>query len=185
MILGALDQEKLFVISDTHFGHKAILEYSDRPFKDLDHHNTTLVKRWNETVPEDAIVLHLGDFAMSLLNEENVLKYGPLNGARKILVAGNHDEKLRLRGLDKLHFHETYDCVRFETGRRSVIASHYPFEVWREDFHIHGHTHGEKAEHIKPGRMDVGVDAWPLAVRDYAPKSWAQVLARFKARDRK
>jgi len=33
--------------------------------------------------------------------------------------------------------------------------------------------------------MDVGVDAWPIAERDYAPKSWAQVVARFKARDGK
>lgn len=182
-ILGALDPAKLFVISDTHFGHAAILQYSDRPFEDLDHMNTQLVKSWHETVPPDATVLHLGDTAMGRIDEKVVAMLKDLPGARKVLIAGNHDSSLRERGYAAQIFHEVYDCVRFRVGKKSVIASHYPFETWREDFHIHGHEHGN-GTNIKPGRMDVGVDAWPLAERDYAPKSWAQVLARFQARDR-
>lgn len=34
----------VWVTSDTHFSHKNIIEYCNRPFKDIYHMNETLVK---------------------------------------------------------------------------------------------------------------------------------------------
>jgi calcineurin-like phosphoesterase family protein len=76
--LGKLDPNSLFLISDTHFGHKNILKFADRPFESLEHMHAIMIQRWNEVVPPDATVLHLGDFAMGLINAENVARYGPL-----------------------------------------------------------------------------------------------------------
>ena len=53
--------DKLFFTSDTHFGHTNILKYCNRPFTNIQEHDEEIVKRWNEVVPEDGIVFHLGD----------------------------------------------------------------------------------------------------------------------------
>ena len=52
-----------FVTSDTHFSHARISELADRPYSTVDEMNDDLVRRWNDTVPPDSVVLHLGDAA--------------------------------------------------------------------------------------------------------------------------
>jgi len=82
--------EETWVISDTHFGHNAILKYEPtrvEAMRELGFRNQTvwLVHNWNSTVAEGDLVLHLGDFAFK---EETV--FYQLNG-RIILLIGNHD----------------------------------------------------------------------------------------------
>ena len=52
---------RVFVIADTHFWHKNIIDYCDRPFNSVEEMNSTLIKNWNKTVTNDDIVIHLGD----------------------------------------------------------------------------------------------------------------------------
>ena len=54
---------KYFIISDTHFGHTNVIKYCNRPFKDIEEMDKTLIKNWNETVSNKDVVIHLGDFA--------------------------------------------------------------------------------------------------------------------------
>ena len=49
--------------SDTHFGHKNIIEYCKRPFSSVEQMNEMLIKKWNNKVKVDDIVFHLGDFS--------------------------------------------------------------------------------------------------------------------------
>lgn len=39
-----------------------MLRLSERPFKSVNEMDQEMIRRWNETVPEDGIVFHLGDF---------------------------------------------------------------------------------------------------------------------------
>ena len=48
---------------DTHFGHKNIIEFSNRPYVDIDHMNHGLVKIWNTFINPSDTVWHLGDVA--------------------------------------------------------------------------------------------------------------------------
>jgi len=57
--------DKLFFTSDTHFRHKNAIELCNRPFKDLEEMDNTLIENWNSVVPEDGITFHLGDFAFT------------------------------------------------------------------------------------------------------------------------
>ena len=80
---------KIFAISDTHFGHSKIIEYCNRPFANVEEMDQKLIKNWNETVSNNDIILHLGDFA--LCGKERIKEIvSKLNG-KKILILGNHD----------------------------------------------------------------------------------------------
>ena len=53
---------KIYFIADTHFGDDKIRRYENRPFADTVKMDAELIRRWNETVTEEDIVYHLGDF---------------------------------------------------------------------------------------------------------------------------
>ena len=57
------DTDQVWFTSDTHFGHENIIRYCGRPFRNAEEMNAELIRRWRETVPDDGIVFHLGDFA--------------------------------------------------------------------------------------------------------------------------
>ena len=70
---------KLYVTSDTHFNHKNIIEYCDRPFKDIYEMNETIINNWNQVVKEEDIIYHLGDYGFG--KKENLQEiFEELNG---------------------------------------------------------------------------------------------------------
>lgn len=80
---------KYFIVSDTHFGHKNIIKYCNRPFKTIEEMDEALIKNWNSVVSKDDTIIHLGD--VFLCGKERAKKImSQLNG-RKILIKGNHD----------------------------------------------------------------------------------------------
>jgi calcineurin-like phosphoesterase family protein len=123
--------------SDTHLGHKNILEYEKeaRPFETVEEMNEALISNWNDTVRPKDIIWHLGDFAFG---RSNVELAGRLNG-RKRLIMGNHDvynNSVYMAYFEKL-FGVTY-------WKRCVL-SHIPVHVGnlgsRALLNVHGHLH--------------------------------------------
>ena len=57
------EPSEVWFTSDTHFGQENIIRYCGRPFRNAEEMNAELIRRWRETLPEDGIVFHLGDFA--------------------------------------------------------------------------------------------------------------------------
>ena len=90
--------QKVFIISDTHFSHKNILKYESRPFDDVDHMDSEMIRRWNSVVSPNDLVFHLGDVIIAgAKRAEYILPQ--LNG-RKILIEGNHDAFSKTNGVN-------------------------------------------------------------------------------------
>ena len=181
-----------FVTSDTHFGHARISELAGRPFATLEEMDAELIRRWNDIVSPDDVVLHLGDVALGPIDQSLPLT-AQLNG-RRFLIPGNHDRVSP--ATQSKHAIERFTALYEDSGwtilpeivqgtRRGypLLACHYPYrgdtqEVDRHSTHrpddegvplIHGHTHART--HGADGhQFHVGVDA-----HDYAPIPFAVI----------
>ncbi len=136
-----IDPEQTWVVSDTHFGHDNIVGFCHRP----EDHEQVMIAEWRKEVPDDATVLHLGDLCYRSNTRFKNLIAKELTGARKLLIAGNHDKQ-------RFSFYKAsgFNLVRpFAIHfRKSIVSfSHY---AWNRDdegpmpphhTRLHGHIH--------------------------------------------
>ena len=128
--------EKIYLIADTHFGEKAILQYENRPFSSVEEMDEEMIRRWNEVVGEEDLVYHLGDFS-ERGREKSYLER--LKG-RVILIRGNHDV-LTNREYREMGFEEVYDMPVIKD--EFWILSHKPIYVNQNMpyANLFGHVH--------------------------------------------
>lgn len=147
---------RIWVISDTHFGHGNIIKYSNRPFNSTQEMDNEMIKRWNDVVSKDDTIFHLGDFALTGKDRKTEL-LSLLNGS-KILIKGNHDHgssaKYREYGFKEVY---KYPILYLP----NIILSHQPVEFF-SGFNIHGHSH----EHAGPTSRHFNVSVEQI---NYAP----------------
>ena len=150
--------------SDTHFGHTNIIRYSNRPFKDVNHMNEEIIRKWNSVVSPEDTVYHLGDVALGKI-DDSLACVGRLNGTKILVDDGNHDRPFMSRGKTKFgywfdRYLEVFQFIipagQCPTGVDALI-SHYPYDGdhFEKDRYaderlpdngrvlIHGHTHAE------------------------------------------
>lgn len=133
-----------YFISDTHFGHKNILEYEKeaRPFSTLEEMHEVMIDRWNSVVRCNDIVYHLGDFCFG---RSNMAIAARLNG-KKRLVMGNHDTYPSADYLQ--YFEKLYGMVFYER----CVLSHMPVHPnglgSRWMLNVHGHLHSKSVRRI-------------------------------------
>ena len=178
------DAEKMFFTSDTHFCHSNIIKYCKRPFANIAENDEEIIRRWNEKVPEDGIVFHLGDVAFGDPERvDNILER--LNGTI-YLVIGNHDWR-RVVNNHKWRFEMMTQQINMKIGKRHIILNHYPMlafsGAWRgEDatYQLFGHVHTspytdegfdqQRMKYLFTSQYDVGVDN-----NNFTPVSWNEV----------
>ena len=168
-----------FVLSDSHFGHKNIIKYANRP----DNHERIMVERWNNTVGDNDVVLHLGDLLFTSNAEKQVRFFeetAPSLNGDKYLILGNHDKKSWKGFYERAGFKV---IKPFHMRYRNFLVSfdHYPADVVKgeEEIRVHGHIHTsgygsvyEKHKTMKKyGNINVSVE-----MIDYTPKSIEKLL---------
>lgn len=134
-----------YFISDLHFGHENCLLFDNRPFEDIDIHDTELINRWNNVVGIDDDVYILGDISWrGAVATTNIFKM--LNG-HKHLIIGNHDHKLLKNRELRNEFVEitNYKELQISEDGTSIVLSHYPIlaynNLFRGWYHLYGHVH--------------------------------------------
>lgn len=161
-----------FFTADTHFNHANIMKYCNRPFRDINEMNDTLVKNWNEKVNQGDIVYHLGDFGWGQgrgYQIEGLAEIiNSLNG-QIFLIEGSHDKPA-----NKLahKFVKILPLMTIKEGSESITLCHYCMRTWRRShfntWHLFGHSHG-RLEPIGKS-WDVGVDN-----NNYEPLSFFEI----------
>jgi calcineurin-like phosphoesterase family protein len=145
--------------ADTHFQHANIIEYCQRPFKDVKLMDEVLRASWNEVVAAGDVVYHLGDFAFAR-NAEYVRRLVRGLSGQIHLIFGNHDSKL-IRKLDCFAWSGYYKTI--EVTNQRLILFHYAMRVWQGSHHgswqLYCLFYGNLPEPASLASMDVGVDA--------------------------
>ena len=161
----------IFFSSDHHFFHKKIIEYTKRPFSDVDHMNESMISNWNSVVRDADIVYYLGDFSFGL-PEQTQSVLSRLKG-KKHLILGNHDVPSIHKRLVGWEF--VYPYYELKQNRQLIVLMHYSMRVWAKahygSIQLYGHSHGSLQGTSQS--LDVGVDCW-----DYTPCSLEQVKER-------
>lgn len=193
-------KDKLFFTSDTHFGHKNIIKYSNRPFKDVSEMNHAMIKNINEKVPHDGILYHLGDFGF--LPADELMNIIDQINCKIIFLDGNHDKEMSSAKVrEKLSSISLFPSRKRNKVAEGIVQSvvpgveilikdsdaprgeqliylcHYPSLTWNKAHHgswcLHGHCHGSMRYPFPAKIMDVGVD--PCG---FFPISYAEVKER-------
>lgn len=173
--------------SDTHFGHKNIIRYSNRPFASVPEMDEALIESWNSRVKPDDTIFHLGDFAFATIERvEEILSR--LNG-RKQFIHGNHDKTL-LGNKRVLHeyfeWNGPYKEIKVSSGgsgEQFIVLCHYPILTWNKGHHgawmLHGHCHGTTLHPWGGKIQDVGTD--PMG---YKPVSFEELCVLMAPREK-
>jgi calcineurin-like phosphoesterase family protein len=154
-----IDLNTTWVLSDTHFGHRNINDFANRP----PDHESLMLDRIAQNVGSKDTLLHLGDLCYSNNAAFRALVAPHITGGRKLLVAGNHD-KARYGFYKKCGFKlarpfalpiavdDNGVCVDDRDPFWVVSFAHYPWSEaedgpmydtgpFPENWRIHGHIH--------------------------------------------
>lgn len=158
---------RIYVISDTHFGHSNILKFTDGDgklirgsfFKTIEEHDAFIIKQWNDVVRDNDIVYHLGDVYFGKYRGQlDTLK------GRKRLILGNHDD-----GKDQVlqRVFQKISCSRMfpEFG---AMLSHIPLHISQQSstgiakwwINIHGHIHQQTPPSLSHRNVSVEATAY-------------------------
>ena len=136
----------LWVTADQHFGHVNIIRYCGRPFSDEPAQTLELARRWRDSVPWDAPLLHLGDLAMGPYDPGLWERIARLPGSPRWLVRGNHDTAARLAGRAVAGFQVISAPTVMHRGWQ-IRLTHEPIETLPRGriLNVHGHIHEKPA----------------------------------------
>ena len=160
----------IFFTSDHHIGHSKILEYCQRPFKDLDEMHLEIIRRWNSVLTDEDTVYHLGDLALCAKTIWQPITQ-QLKG-HKILIKGNHD-----RHTNKSYYDGGFEKIfqTFTWGKHTdspMLFQHHPdfnYDKSYFKYHFCGHVHTRWTR--KGNIINVGVDKW-----DFTPRTFEELI---------
>ena len=160
-----------FAIADMHFWHKNIIKYDNRPFKDVEQMNETMIASWNKAVSDDDTVYHIGDFTLTMSQSKFWEVFSRLKG-KIVFIRGNHDQIL-----EKVFPGEMVDVKMVKGNDKNFWLSHYQHAEWpdkhRGVLHLFGHSHGRQT-HNFVGAFDMcanSIGYTPMSLNAIAKKA--------------
>lgn len=170
-------ERKYWILTDTHFYHKMIIIYENRP----ENFNELIIKNCQEMISEDDIIIHLGDVIFSDQSKlKEILDQIP---GYKILIRGNHDRQKEQWYKDK-GFSEVYKT--YSMGQ--ILFSHEPVEISKYPgmkYNVHGHFHSKLR--TEESRHERGYTFYTknhlllsIELEDYKPVELTEFMSRIK-----
>jgi calcineurin-like phosphoesterase family protein len=154
---------KIFFIADLHLGHANIIDYMNRPFKDIIDMENQIVANWNNKVRPSDTVFVPGDFCWK---ERDLVRIRARLNGHIIHIRGNHCKGYTKNNIpiwDRLEIRVIDPDM--DKGYQCIIIDHYPLARWNHQDYgswmIHGHTH---RSYVNPGASyDVGEIYTPIS----------------------
>ena len=126
---------KIWLITDTHFGHDKMKEYCGRP----DKFEKLIFKGLDVVEPKD-VLIHLGDFCIGNDEAWHIAFNEEVEG-KHWLIKGNHDHKSNSWYLSN-GWDFVADFFLDKYFGKNILFSHIPKKYNGEfDLNIHGHFH--------------------------------------------
>lgn len=167
---------ELFFTADQHYWHSNILDYCDRPFRNINQMNEQLIELHNKVVKPNDVIWVLGDYTLAGGNHfESVQRLtNRLNGV-KHLVLGNHDKFKPFTyvgmGFQTVHTVEHLELLDIMLAHDPAVANVRKDKLW---FCGHVHKVFKHARNV----VNVGVDQW-----NFMPVHLEELLEYAKAQD--
>ena len=140
----------IFIVSDTHFGHRKSFLFEPRGFSSIEEHDKTIINNWNSVVSHDDVVYHLGDLGMGTDFEYLADCVNQLNG-KIYWIYGNHCTNNKILQLSEKcpNLVGIGYATIIKDGKWSFYLSHYPTAVGNFDdelkhskfYSLCGHSH--------------------------------------------
>lgn len=133
-----------YFIADLHLGHKNVLSFDNRPFKDVDENDSVIIANWNYAVGIDDDIYILGD--ISWYNSTKTIDIMKTLNGNKHLIKGNHDGKLLKNKQLRDQFVEITDYKELDLGKgKGIVLCHYPIPCFKNHYygwyHLYAHVH--------------------------------------------
>jgi calcineurin-like phosphoesterase family protein len=180
-------EKQVFFTADLHLGHANVLRFCNRPFKNIEEHDASVVSNINNKVQPEDILYILGDFVYGRHKNrmDTIRRYRNMVRCRHIvLIVGNHDPQER-SGYPKQELYSMFSEVFVRLQRQFLVGGlpqimimdHYASRVWNKSHYgawqLFGHSHASLPEDGM--QLDVGIDSAFKRIGSYSPFSLQEV----------
>ena len=177
---------KIFLTSDTHFGHDREFIWKVRGFNSVEEMNEAIVQKWNDTVSAEDDVYILGDV---ILGDPGNIEYVKRLNGKLHIVLGNHDTSKREEMYHNLpNVVEVAEVgIQLKYKKHHFVLTHYPMmtgnlekeSLKQMSLNLYGHTHQtSNFYNDMPFMYHVGVDShdcYPALLDDIIEEMYAKV----------
>jgi calcineurin-like phosphoesterase family protein len=179
--------QRVFFVSDTHFGHKQEFVWGSRGYSSVEEHDLQIIESINQRVRENDILLHLGDFCLNTTIEKFHEYIQSIKCQNVWMLFGNHNNPHERKVYQPLTTQYIADAsnrkfqvypvvhknIKFlghyyevSVDGQVIVMFHYPISVWNfmshGAWHLCGHSHynfdPSTAENKTSKILDVGWD---------------------------
>ena len=173
----------IWFTADTHFGHKNIIKYCNRPFDSIEQMDQTIIDAINNNVQPNDVLWHLGDFCFAPRKKYyDIAKFYRYRIFCKNigLIFGNHD-----RAIIRELFCWSHKRYRFKIDDISFVLHHKWFGASEknhtESIYLYGHSHGNCEDWLDKmipniKSLDVGVDNAYKLLGEFRPFSLQEIF---------
>lgn len=164
-----------YFTSDWHLGHRAIIEISSRPFKNVEEMEESILNNSIRKMKKGDNLYFLGDLSFDTSTSDRVLEEINKRKINFFWILGNHDIK-RFKKEYETKFVRVHGSLIIKRDKKIIHMNHFPLIAWeksfRNSFHLYGHIHDfskekdELEKRIGGKSLNVNVE-----MNDYKPYS--------------
>ena len=181
--------KEIWFWSDLHLSHENMYKFTDwegnliRKWNSIEEAEEYMIQEYNKLIKPEDTVYFLGD--ISSRNDAADKFFSRIVKSRRILIGGNHDNKLGARFWLK-HFDDIRGCYNLSgqgSERQNYLLTHIPVHPGskaRFKRNICGHVHQNRITFVEKNKITPIPDPWyrnvSVEVTGYKPVNFDEII---------